>query len=152
MMNSFEQKTENDKITERNCVMMIVEEVRGDLPLWLSYWIKSREPNAVVYQVTVLSGISAPSSVMESQIPPCNKIQLNCHLKLLLSFLFIIYLWGRNWELRNGSICSGYWQCRDNKIMRLSTNKHQLYILQPEPCLCMPTNNSTTLFAIDKAI
>ena len=34
IMNYFEQKTENDKITEINSVMMIGEEARGDLPLW----------------------------------------------------------------------------------------------------------------------
>ena len=151
MMNSFEQKTENDKITERNTVMMISggSKRRFTFVIIILKKVQGAKHSIIRW---VLSGISAPSSVMESQIPPCNKIQLNCHLKLLLSFLSIIYLWGRNRELRNGSICSGYWQCRDNKIMRLSTNKHQLYILQPEPCLCMPTNNSTTLFAIDKAI
>ena len=69
MMNSFKQKTENDKITETNSVMMIAEEVRGDLPLWLSYWRKSREPNTVVYQVSaewdirtlISDGVSDPS-------------------------------------------------------------------------------------------
>ena len=52
------------------------------------------------------------------------------------------YLWGANWELGlEPSVLID-----SAEIIRLSTNKHPLYILQPELCLSMPTNNFTTLY------
>ena len=139
MVNSFEQKTENDKITETNVVMMIAEEIRGDLPLWLSYWRKSREPN------TELSGECWVGYPHPHQWWSLRSLPvINNYYTVIWSYYWVSYFticgeetenWGREASvLVNGSA----------EIIRLSTNKHQLYILQPELCLCYQPNNAMT--------
>ena len=125
--------------TETNSVMMIAEEVRGDLPLWLSYWRKSREPNTVSGECWV----GYPHSHQWWSLRSLSAIK-NISTVIWRDYWVSLlkYLWGTNWELgMEPSVLID-----SAELIRLSTNKHQLYILQPELCLCMPTNNFTVLY------